>query len=143
VRSGASRSGSCGQLDVPLSAEDLEQSTRLARWLATHEGRPDALVDRDLPRCLARRRRDPPASPADETVVQRAVREAALRAGHRKRANCRTLRHPFAAHLLKGQGPHDPGAARAPNLSTTRIYTHALKPDPLGVRCSLNRLGER
>ncbi len=42
-----------GQLDVSLSAEGFEQSIRLARWLTTHEGRPDALFGSDLVRCRA------------------------------------------------------------------------------------------
>ncbi|MEM7309773.1 MAG: histidine phosphatase family protein [Planctomycetota bacterium] len=40
-----------GQLDVSLSAQGLAQSMRLARWLASHEGRPDALLGSDLTRC--------------------------------------------------------------------------------------------
>ncbi|MEM6673130.1 MAG: histidine phosphatase family protein [Planctomycetota bacterium] len=40
-----------GQLDVGLSDAGLEQSSRLARWLINHEGRPDALVGSDLTRC--------------------------------------------------------------------------------------------
>ena len=77
-----------------------------------------------------------------ETVLQRAVREAAGRAGLRKRITCHTFRHSFATHLL------DDGADIRTiqellghrSVQTTMIYTHILNRGPLGVTSPLDRL---
>jgi integron integrase len=75
-----------------------------------------------------------------ETVLQRAVKQAAREAGLAKPASCHTLRHSFATHLLEaGQdirtiqellGHRD--------VSTTMIYTHVLNRGGLGVRSPLD-----
>ena len=76
-----------------------------------------------------------------ETVVQRAVREAARQAGVNKPVTPHTFRHAFATHLL--EDGHDIRTVQEllghANVETTMIYTHVLNRGGRGVRSPLDR----
>jgi len=71
-----------------------------------------------------------------ESLVQKAVKEAALRAGIDKKVSCHTLRHSFATYLLEAR--YDIRTVQEllghADVSTTMIYTHVLNSPGLSVR---------
>ncbi len=77
-----------------------------------------------------------------ETVLQRAVREAAIGAGLSKRVSCHVLRHSFATHLL--EGGYDIRTIQEllghRDVATTMIYTHVLNRGAQGVRSPLDAI---
>ena len=75
-----------------------------------------------------------------ESVLQRAVHSAALRAGVAKRVTCHTFRHSFATHLL--EDGYDIRTVQEllghRDVRTTMIYTHVLNRGGRGVRSPLD-----
>jgi integron integrase len=77
-----------------------------------------------------------------ESAVQRAVSQAARRAGLTKRVTCHTFRHSFATHLL--EDGYDIRTVQEllghQDVSTTMTYLHVTTRGALGVRSPADRL---
>jgi len=71
-----------------------------------------------------------------ESVVQKAVKNAASRSGVNRKVSCHTLRHSFATHLL--EAGYDIRTVQEllghADVSTTMIYTHVLNRPGLSVK---------
>ncbi len=89
--------------------------------------------------------RDPTFGPPSryhlhESAVQRAVSDAARRAGMTKRVTCHAFRHSFATHLL--EAGYDIRTVQEllghADVTTTMIYTHVLNRSRLGVKSPMD-----
>lgn len=136
-------------LKAPLSQQLRRAKTVHDRDLADGWGRvvlPDALDRRDPGASAEWRWQNPTTGEQGRhhtvpTVLQRAVKETARRAGIVEHVGCHTFRHSLATHLL--EDGYDIRTIQEllghKDVTTTMIYTHVLNRGGHGVRSPLDK----
>jgi len=80
--------------------------------------------------------------PIDESILQKAFKQALRKAGFAKRVTCHTLRHSFATHLL--ESGYDIRTVQEllghNDVRTTMIYTHVLNRGCRGIKSPVDSL---
>jgi site-specific recombinase XerD len=78
----------------------------------------------------------------NESIIQKAVKEAIKKAGINKTAGCHTLRHSFATHLL--ENGTDIRTIQEllghTSIETTMIYTHVINQGLFGIKSPADNL---
>jgi len=122
----------CGEVYLPYALE--KKYPRAARELIWQYLFPAPKRSLD-PRAGKERRHH-----LEATGLQRAVKEAAKKAGIQKRVSCHTFRHSFATHLL--QNGYDIRTVQEllghKDVRTTMKYTHVLQRGGLAVKSPLD-----